>query len=403
MSVSPSIDSKMANDLFLPRFSQAEYQRRYELTRNWMADAGLDVLVIYASAYGSDNVRWLTNFAPRHDTYLIWPLAGKPVLFTQLFNHVPNARRVSVVPDVRWGGPNSGISVAETLQERGIVHARVGLVGRVPYQDYLTLLTCLPDVSWVRADKGYRVLRLVKSQEELEWLRRGAAHTDAAMAALVEAAVPGASEYELVAAIEAAYTRAGGEHGIHFLSTTPMEAPQSYVPAQAQTARRLQRGDVIISELSAGVGGYAGQIHRPLAVGREPTPLYQHLYTVALETYQRIVDVLCPGATVGDVLDAADYVEAQGLSVCDDLLHGYGMGYLPPVLRTRATAHSQQPPDDFIFEENMAIVVQPNVYDPESGAGLQVGNLLVITGNGAESLQAYPMEFKVCRNREGQR
>ena len=401
--MSVNLNPTMPDDLFLPRFSQAEYRRRYELVRAWMTDADLEVLVVYANTYGGDNIRWLTGFAPRHDTYLIWPLAGEPVLLTQLFNHVPNARRVSVIPDVRWGGPDSGVSVIGVLQERDAGHGRVGLVGRVPYQDYLTLSTRLPDASWVNAGKGYRALRLVKSREELEWLHRGAAYTDAAMAALAEAAAPGRSEHELVAAIESAYIWAGGEHGIHFLSTTPMDASQSYVPAQTQTARRLQPGDVIISELSAGVGGYAGQIHRPLAVGRDPTPLYQHLYAVALEAYQRIVDVLCPGATVGDVLDAADYVEAQGLTVCDDLLHGYGMGYLPPVLRTRATAHSRQPPDDFVFEENMAIVVQPNVYDPESGAGLQVGNLLVITGNGAESLQAYPMEFKVCRNREGQR
>jgi Xaa-Pro aminopeptidase len=234
---------------------------------------------------------------------------------------------------------------------------------------------------------------LIKSQEELEWLRQGAAHTDAAMAALVNTAQPGVSEYELVAAIEAAYTAAGGEHGIHFLSSTPMAAPQFYVPAQTQSARKLAAGDVIISELSAGVGGYAGQIHRPLAVGREPTAIYRHIYEVALEVYNRIVSTLRPGATVGQVLDAADHIEAQGLTVCDDLLHGYGMGYLPPVVRTRQTAHSGQPPENFVFQENMAVVVQPNVYDPQSGAGLQVGNLLVITADGAESLQSYPLEF----------
>jgi Xaa-Pro aminopeptidase len=216
------------------------------------------------------------------------------------------------------------------------------------------------------------------------------------MAALVETAKPGASEHELVAAIEAAYTAAGGEHGIHFLSTTPMDAPQAYVPAQTQSARQVQMGDVIISELSAGVGGYAGQIHRPLAVGRQPTAHYRHIYQVAVEAYNRIVAVLRPGAPVGQVLDAADYIEAKGLTVCDDLLHGYGMGYLAPVLRTHQTAHSQQPPEDFTFQENMAVVVQPNVYDPASGAGLQVGNLLVITATGAESLQTYPLDFIVC-------
>jgi Xaa-Pro dipeptidase len=385
----------MTHDIYLPRFSQAEYERRYGLVRSWLQDSDLEALVIYANAYGGDSVRWLTGFKPRHDTYLVWPLMGEPVLLTQLFNHVPNARRVSVISDVRWGGPYTAITVTEVLQEQGMSQ-QVGLVGRVPYLDYQTFQNILPDIAWLNASQGYGSLRLVKSQEELAWLRQGAIHTDAAMAALVEAAKPGVSEYELAAAIEAVYTGAGAEHGIHFFSTTPMATPQTYVPAQTQSARRLEIGDVIISELSAGIGGYAGQIHRPVAIGREPTDQYQYLYQVALEAYERIVGILRPGATVGQILDAADYIEAQGLTVCDDLLHGYGMGYLAPVLRTRQTAHSQQPADDFRFQENMAVVVQPNVYDPASRAGLQVGNLLIITAEGAESLQAYPMAFAVC-------
>jgi len=380
----------------LPRFSPVEYRRRNKLTQDWLKENDLAALAIYASVYGGDNVRWLTGFKSRHDTYLIWPLADEPVLLTQLFNHVPNAQRISAIPDVRWGGPNSGMTVTEVLKEKGIIQGQVGLVGRLPYLDYQILSTVLPNVAWVSAGNAYRSLRLVKSREELAWLRQGAAYTDAAMAALVEAAKPGVTEHELVAAIEAAYTAAGGEHGIHFLSTTPMDAPKAYVPAQTQSSRQLQTGDVIISELSAGVGGYAGQIHRPLAVGLEPTAHYRHIYQVAVEAYERIVAVLRPGATVGQVLDAADFIDSERLTVCDDLLHGYGMGYLAPVLRTRQTAHSQQPPDDFTLQENMAVVVQPNVYDPLSGAGLQVGNLLVITETGAESLQIYPLEFAVC-------
>jgi Xaa-Pro aminopeptidase len=387
----------MTSNSHLPSFSQAEYRRRFELVREWLGEKRLAAVVIYGSAYGGDNVRWLTGFNPRHDTYLIWPAAAEAALLTQLFNHVPNARRVAAIGDVRWGGSDSGATAAEVLREKGVVKGQVGLVGRVPYLDYQALAAALPGVNWVNAGREYVGLRLVKSQEELACLRQGAAYTDAAMAALAQAARPGVNEHELVAAIEAAYTAAGGEHGIHFLCATPMDGPQAYVPAQNQSARRLQPGDVIISELSAGVEGYAGQIHRPLAVGHQPMAHYRRLYQVAVEAYERIVAALRPGATVGQVLDAADCIAAQGLTVCDDLLHGYGMGYLPPVVRTRQTAHGQQPPKSFTFQENMAVVVQPNVYDPQTGAGLQVGNLLVITQTGAESLQGYPLEFGVCR------
>ena len=149
----------------LRRFSPAEYKRRYELTQDWLQANDLAALVIYANAYGGDNVRWLTGFKPRHDTYLIWPVADEPVLLTQLFNHVPNAQRIAVISDVRWGGPNSGMMVTEVLKEKGITQGQVGLVGRLPYMDYQTLSATLPDVTWINAGKGYISLRLVKSQD----------------------------------------------------------------------------------------------------------------------------------------------------------------------------------------------------------------------------------------------
>jgi Xaa-Pro aminopeptidase len=382
----------------LMQFSPQEYERRYRLTGVWLEKAGLDALLLYANSYGNGGIRWLTNFAARHDTYLLWPRLGTPLLLTQLFNHVPNAQRVAVIDDVRWGGPDTASTLLALMRERQLDQGVIGLAGRVPYADYTTLVEGLAGVTWRSAGKGFMELRLQKSDEELAWLRQGAAYTDAAMAALVDAAQIGASEHALAAAIEAAYSRAGGEHGIHFLCAMPMEKPHAYVPAQTQTDRRLSSGDVVISELSAGVGGYSGQIHRPLSIGASPTPHYRHIYEVALEAYERIVAVLRPGATVRQVLDAADIIEKKGLTVCDDLLHGYGMGYLAPVLRTRQTAHSGQAPPDFEFRERMAIVVQPNVYDPASGAGLQVGGLLMITDSGAESLQRYPMGFFQCGN-----
>lgn len=356
---------------------------------------GFTALLMYGNPYGGAGIRWLTNFSPRHDTYLIWPLHGEPTLLTQLFNHVPNAQRVSEVEDTRWAGANSASTAADALAAKGVANGRVGVIGKVPYSDFNTFVSLFSQVEFVPAGKGYTSLRLVKSEEEMAWLQEGADFTDAAVDALIKTAAPRVSEFELCAAIEAAYTAAGGEHGIHFLSSTPMDAPKSYVPAQTQSSRRLEVGDAVISELSAGVGGYAGQIQRPIAIGQKPTANYQRVYDVALDAYERIMAVLKPGATTEQVLDEAEPIEKAGLTVCDDLFHGYGLGYLAPVLRTRATANQPQP-EDFVFKENMAVVVQPNVYDPDTGAGLQVGNLVRITADGAVPMQKYPMGFYVC-------
>jgi Xaa-Pro aminopeptidase len=54
------------------------------------------------------------------------------------------------------------------------------------------------------------------------------------------------------------------------------------------------------------------------------------------------------------------------------------------VLRTRSTAHGPVP--DFVFEENMTVVIQPNVVTNDGHAGVQVGELVRVTGSGVERL-----------------
>ena len=114
---------------------------------------------------------------------------------------------------------------------------------------------------------------------------------------------------------------------------------------------------------------------------------------MAVEAYHRIVEVIRPGATEQDVLDAAAIIHEKGYTIYDDLVHGFGGGYLPPILRTRQTAHGPVKP--FVFQENMCIVVQPNVITHDESMGLQLGQLHRVTQNGLESLQSYPLEFIV--------
>jgi Xaa-Pro aminopeptidase len=118
------------------------------------------------------------------------------------------------------------------------------------------------------------------------------------------------------------------------------------------------------------------------------------MYDVAVDVYLRIADVIRDGATSDEVLDAAEYIHAAGFTIYDDLLHGFGGGYLPPILRTRRT--SAKPPQPFIFHENMTVVIQPNVITEDERMGVQVGELVRVTRRGVESLHRHPMRFIQC-------
>jgi len=384
----------MPGNPLYPSFSDAEFARRYAAVRALMAQAGLGALVVYGTPAAFNEVQYLSNFRAAREAYLVFPLTGDPALFVQYFNHLPYARQVSSVADVRWGGPSSVATVAEHLRERGLAGGSIGLVGALPFQAYLTLQRELPTATLVDFSAETQRLRLVKSAEELAFLRRGADLSDRAIEALEHEARPGLTEHALAAIVEGAYLAAGGQNSIHYMATTPMRDPHVCVPAQAQSDRVIERGDVLITEISAQYHGYPGQIQRPFAIGEPPTPDYQRLYDVAVEAFTRIAAVIRVGATVEDVLDAAESIHAAGFTVYDDLLHGLGGGYLPPILRTRQTSARPAPP--FTFAENMTVVIQPNVITPDERMGLQVGELVRVTPTGVESLHTYPMRFIQC-------
>ena len=381
-------------DALYPRFSDAEYEQRNAAIRKAMQEADLATLFVYGTVGAYNEVLYLSNFMTTREAILVFPVAGEPTLFVQYFNHVPNARQVASIADVRWGGPDSIASVTDNLRERGLGEKRIGLLGPLSYKQHAALRKKLPQATFVDFSATMMQLRLVKSAEELEFLRKGAELSDRAIAALEQQARPGITELELTAIVEGAYLGQGGKNHIHYMATTPMSNPSVCVPAQYQSTRVLQSGDVLITEISAHYHGYAGQILRPFAIGTAPTPAYKRMYDVAVEAFTRIAEVIRPGATTEAVLDAAESIHAAGFTIYDDLLHGFGGGYLPPVLRTRQTSVSM--PEAFTFRENMVIVIQPNVITEDERMGVQVGELMRVTSNGVESLHRYPMRFVEC-------
>ena len=374
-----------------PCFSEAEYRRRYRAIDGIAAGVGAAATIVYGDLGSQLDLHYVSNFMPRRDCYAVLPVNGAPALFVQIYNHWPNSREIAVIRDNRFAGVSSPETVGAHLKEVGLERATMAVVGPMPYQHMHRLKALLPQASFVDVTRAFRALRNVKSDEEIAWLRRAARLTDLAMEALEGGARSGMTESEWVSIAESAYVRQGGITQIHFLGSTSMRDPHLCVPTQWEANRRVAKGDVVITEISAFHWGYSGQIHRPIAAGEPPTPAYQRMYDAAVEAYNRIAAALKPEATVEDLLDAAEFIHRSGYTIYDDLVHGYGGGYLEPVLRTRRTRAAPDPP--FTYAKNMVVVIQPNLITADEQMGLQVGSMLLVTEAGAESLHRYPMKF----------
>jgi Xaa-Pro aminopeptidase len=201
----------------------------------------------------------------------------------------------------------------------------------------------------------------------------------------------GQTERELADTVERSYVAVGGTNVIHYFGVTSMFDPQLAVPAQFAANRKVKRGDVVFAEISAAFWEYPGQVLRSFAVGEDPPKLYRDLHGVAEAAFDAIAAVLKDGAMPAQVIAAAGVIEDAGFTIIDDLLHGYGGGYLPPVLGSRSRPAGAIP--DEPFRAGMTVVIQPNVITPDGKAGVQTGELVVITDTGIESLHNVPRGF----------
>ena len=345
--------------------------------------------LVYGAERAGSAIPWLTGWPVTREAALLLSPGEPDVMFVCFDNHVPNARRLAPGADIRPGGRSALAAALDLLAERAGRPPRLGIIGPVPARASGRLAAAAGEVVFLDAE--YARLRLVKSAEEIAWLRAGARMSDGAVAALAEAARPGVSEAECIAALESAYIPAGGRTHIHYLGVTAMDEPGLCAPAQWPSARRLSAGDVLTCEVSASYGGYPGQLLRTFAIEREPPPRYRELHEVAEAAFDAMAGRLRPGARASDLLDAAGVITRAGYTICDDLVHGFGGGYLPPVLSRSALESGQT--EDFTFAAGMTVVLQPNVITRDEQAGVQTGELVLVTDTGWESLHRFPRGF----------
>lgn len=374
-----------------PRFSDAEYERRHGAVREAMAKEDLDAIVI--GGMGAPEVPYLINYLPHSPCWLVFPREGDATCFLHFYNHIPCAKAQAIIEDVRWYGPSPTRAVADHLSERGLEKRRIGLVSlnTISYNHYIDLTRRLPEVAFSEFGPQFNRIRWVKSREELVWVRRSGYLTDLVCEALESRLRPGLSEHDILAIVYGAYVKHGGDPQVHFIASTSMADPDRFVPWQRMTNRVIEAGSVVLTELTVSYWGYATQIHRPFAVGREPAPIYRQLFDAAIECFESVRKICTPGTTSEEIVAATSVIEERGFTTYDSVFHGErGKS---PELGTRSAVHRLEP---WTLVENTVHVIQPNPITRDHKAGLQLGAAVVVRPGGGEPMHNYPFKFPVC-------
>jgi len=359
-------------------FSASEYAQRRSASMAIAEAVGADVLLSFGENRSGLGVTYLTG----------WPVTRLAVhrltrddsrMWIQFHNHLPQATRLAMDTDVRDAAGDflddvlSGVGAAATL---GAVPAVVSAVVQER------------GIRLVPVDREHAALRSVKSAEERDALRAGARASDIGARALIQACVPGATDWDLLAAARSAYTRVGARDHICYIAVTDMRDPDRDVPNQSPEGRVLGHGSAITFELSASVAPeYPGQILRTVVIGA-PTETYAELHDVADRVRLDMRTHVRAGTPAMTLVGASSVIEEMGLTTTDDLFHGLGMGYLEPIGTSVSRIPRHSPTG--VLMDGMAVVIQPNVTTADHRAGVQTGEMVLVTVDGLEDIHDLP-------------
>jgi Xaa-Pro aminopeptidase len=228
------------------------------------------------------------------------------------------------------------------------------------------------------ADKLIFDAARTKTVEEIAFAREAARIAELGYARLLQIAAPGMTEDALALALKGYMKTLGAEDNFLLLCAGPHNRA-----VQPSTGRKLERGDIILAEITPSYRGQLTQICRTVVIGDPPEELARK-YALVVEAMRHGIAAARPGVAMAEVCRAINAVlEAQG----------YGEYCHPPHIRRRGhgLGFASVRPGDVsldnatVLEPDMLFMIHPNQYLPETGY-LLCGEPVVITATGAQVL-----------------
>jgi Xaa-Pro aminopeptidase len=381
----------------VPRLSRGERDRRWARVRGLMDRDAIDVIVGVPNTHMFDqfqaSVRYLTSLGGNCASVgVVFPRDGEVMAVVSPDQSPDYLRAVQDwLSDIRPIAPSWAYAppLIDRLRELGAERARIGVIGlhgntrfwegNVAHGVVLALQAALPDAELVNATPVLEEARFVKSEEELACLERATLLAEGALEVLEREARPGVPERRVYARMLEYLIEQGSDLPTMILWSAGWPQPSSnhYQP----TARPLQAGDVIHTELEARWAGYVGQRTQPAFLGPAPAE-YHAMFALQQEALARCYDLLRPGATVGDLVRASAEV-GRGDYACRILLHGRGLGDDSPIAIYGARDGRMS---EWTIQENSTFMIKPMVMRGQRERYIYWGDTVVTTPGGARRL-----------------
>ncbi|WP_310618972.1 M24 family metallopeptidase [Flexibacterium corallicola] len=379
-------------------FTTEEFARRRQALEAAMKARKLDCLILFAQ----ESHYWLTGFDSFGYCFfqcMVIRPDEEPTLLVRSTD-LRQAQHTSTLKDIRlWidrGGKSPVSQLKDLLYEFNMLGSRIGIEynthgltaanGR-EVDELLKSFADLEDASDVVAE-----LRLIKSPEELVYVREAAKLADKAFEAGLEKAVPGANEGAILSAMQSAVFDGGGDYPANdFIIGSGRDA----LLCRYKSGRRnLSHNDQLTLEFAGVYRHYHAALMRTVIIGR-PRPRHIELHRIALAALNAVEEVMQVGNTFGDLFSAhANIMDSHDLLPHRLNACGYSLGarFSPSWMDAPYMAYKDNPHK---IEENMVLFMHMIIMDSDSETAMTLGQSYITGANGPESLSKLSLDLPI--------
>jgi Xaa-Pro dipeptidase len=355
-----------------------------------MRKAGLDAMI----SCSPENFAYLTGFVVpsqplirhRHAMAIV-TADGGTALFGVDMEATTIRRREPETPLRVWAEftDDPMAVLASQLREMGLAEARIGIeMDYLPAGDFDRLQRGLPRAVFSPDEGILARLRQIKTDEEIELLRRLSRIADRSITDAIAAVKTGDSEMDIAAHLTRNVYALGAEQFKLMIVAT---GERSELPNVGPSQRRLQPEDVCRVEIFSVIAGYHAGVCRTAVVRRAP-PHAERIWQNLVECKSLIMDMIKPGASCRAIYEAFIHKLSE-LNLPPISFVGHGIG-----LHLHENPYIGRTPEigrdgDVQLEAGMVLGVEPLCYQTGYGFGMQNKDMMLVTASGCELLSDY--------------
>ncbi len=368
-------------------FEIKEYKNRVTRTQKLMGENNLEILLLTSP----HNFRYFTGL----DSYF-WESPSRPwfILLTQKNDPIAvvpsigeNALKKTWIKNIEtWESPNpddEGITklinvILSISKEKCSIGCEMGKESflRMFIKDFNKLTNSLPKHKFVDGSSIIWKLRMIKSDEEINKIKKITKIASKAFDNLYNEIYIGQSEIEITRIMKKKLLELGADYTLYMSCAS---GPGGYDQIICDPSdRKLQNGDILVIDTGTTLDGYFCDFDRNFGFGKIDEKALK-AYNLLWEATEMGIKAAKPGNTCKDINQVMQKTLKQNNSTNNIGRMGHGLGLQltePPSIMSN---------DNTIIEENMILAIEPCLeYEP--GKMLVLEENILITNNGNQIL-----------------